>query len=121
MRANELQPNNVLRGPLFPEPIQVIIVVPMGDAVKLVAKGVNTSRVYEPILTPDKLAALETTPDTEPFDGDLLRFRLAIEAMRLALAFEYLTYFSLGVCVGGRLRTSFYSSASMTRSIIRPW
>src|SRR6266508_2428559 len=97
MRANELQPNNVLRGPLFPEPIQVIIVVPMGDAVKLVAKGVNTSRVYEPILTPDKLAALETTPDTEPFDGDSLRFRLAVEALRLSLAFEYDPYFSLSI------------------------
>jgi len=76
-----------LRGPIFPEPVQVIVTIPMGDAVKLVAKGLNTSRVYEPILTPDKLAALETTPDTEPFDGDSMRFRLAVEAMRLSLAF----------------------------------
>lgn len=28
----------------------------MGDAVKLIAKGLNTSRIYEPILTPDQLA-----------------------------------------------------------------
>jgi len=42
----------------------------MGDAVTLVAKGLNTSRVYEPILTPDQLAALHASPDTEPFDGD---------------------------------------------------
>src|SRR6266498_4183383 len=97
MRANELQPNKILRGPLFPEAVQVILVIPMGDAVKLIAKGVNTSRVYEPILTPEKLAALETTPDTEPFDGDAQRFRLAVEAMRLALAFEYDPYFSLSI------------------------
>ena len=50
-----------------------------------------------PILTPDQLATLETTPDTEPFDGDPLRFRLAVEAMRLALAFEYDPYFSLSI------------------------
>src|SRR5207237_2963732 len=78
-------------------PVQVIVTIPMGDAVKLVAKGLNTSRVYEPILTPDKLAGLQASPDTEPFDGDPQRFRLAIEAMRLALAFEYDPYFSLSI------------------------
>src|SRR5213596_2480398 len=97
MKLDELKANKVLRGPIFPEPVQIIVCIPMGDAVKLIAKGLNTSRVYEPILTPDQLAALETTPDTEPFDGDPLRFRLAVEAMRLALAFEYDPYFSLSI------------------------
>ncbi len=97
MKAEDLKPSKVLRGPIFPEPVQIIVCIPMGDAVKLIAKGLNTSRVYEPILTPDQLAALETTPDTEPFDGDPLRFRLAVEAMRLALAFEYDPYFSLSI------------------------
>ena len=97
MKAEDLKPNKILCGPIFPEPVQIIVCIPMGDAVKLIAKGLNTSRVYEPILTLDQLAALETTPDTEPFDGDPLRFRLAIEAMRLALAFEYDPYFSLSI------------------------
>jgi len=97
MNAADLKPNKILRGPIFPEPVQIIICIPMGDAVKIIAKGLNTSRVYEPILTPDQLATLETTPDTEPFDGDSLRFRLAVEAMRLALAFEYDPYFSLSI------------------------
>ena len=97
MTIIELKPNKIVRGPIFPEPVQVIICVPMGDAVKLIAKGLNTSRVYEPILTPGQLCTLETTPDTEPFDGDPLRFRLGIEAMRLALAFEYDPYFSLSI------------------------
>ena len=97
MTLDQLKPGKILRGPIFPEPVQVIVTIPMGDAVKLVAKGVNTSRVYEPILTPDNLAVLETTPDTEPFDGDPQRFRLAVEAMRLALAFEYDPYFSLSI------------------------
>src|SRR6266516_2845539 len=97
MIISEIKSNAILTGPVFPEPVQVILVVPMGDAVKLVAKGLNTSRVYEPILTPDKLAALETTPETEPFDGDPQRFRLAVEAMRLSLAFEYDPYFSLSI------------------------
>lgn len=97
MNAEDLKPNKILRGPIFPEPVQIIVCIPMGAAVKLIAKGLTTSRVYEPILTPDQLASLETTPDTEPFDGDPLRFRLAVEAMRLALAFEYDPYFSLSI------------------------
>src|SRR5216684_4521125 len=97
MMLSQIKPNATLTGPIFPEPVQVIVVVPMGDAVKLIAKGLQTSRVYEPILTPDKLATLQSSPDTEPFDGDPLRFRLAVEAMRLALAFEYDPYFSLSI------------------------
>ena len=97
MTVSELKPNKILTGPIFPEPVQVIVSIPMGDAVKLIAKGVNSSRVYEPILTPDQLASLQTSPDTEPFDGDSLRFRLAVEAMRLGLAFEYDPFFALSI------------------------
>ena len=75
MKVEELKPSKILRGPIFPEPVQILVCIPTGDAVKLIAKGLNTSRVYEPILTSDQLTALETTPDTEPFDGDPLRFR----------------------------------------------
>jgi hypothetical protein len=97
MTIEQLKAGKVLRGPIFPEPVQVIVVVPMGDGVKLIAKGLNTSRVHEPILTPENITALETSPETEPFDGDPLRFRLAIVAMRLELAFEYDPYFSLSI------------------------
>jgi len=69
----------------------------MGSAIKLIGKGQNTKTVYEPILTTEQLALLESTPDTEPFDGDSQMFRLGIEAMRLQLAFEYDPYFSLSV------------------------
>ncbi len=97
MKLHELKPNKILRGPLFPEPVQVIVTVPMGAGVKLIGKGLQTSKVFELVLTPGNLALLETTPDTEPFDGDPQMFRLGIEAMRLQLAFEYDPYFSLSI------------------------
>lgn len=97
MKAEDLKPNNILRGPLFPEPVQVIVIVPMGSSIKLIGKGQNTKTVYEPILTQDQLALLDTTPDTEPFDGGSQMFRLGIEAMRLQLAFEYDPCFSLSI------------------------
>jgi SNF2 family DNA or RNA helicase len=69
----------------------------MGAGVKLIGKGLQSNKVFDLVLTPDNLALLETTPDTEPFDGDSKMFRLGIEAMRLALAFEYDPYFSLSI------------------------
>ena len=75
MKAEDLKPNKILRGPIFPEPVQIIISIPMGDEVKLVRKGINTSKVYEQVLTPDQLLTLEITPDTEPFDGDPTPYR----------------------------------------------
>ena len=97
MLLDQLKPNIVVRGPIFPEPVQVIVVLPMGGAVKLVGKGLNTGQVHEPILNAEQLAQLICTADKEPFDGDPQHFRLGIEAMRLALAYEYDPYFSLSI------------------------
>ncbi len=92
-----LKPDVIVRGPIFPEPVQVIVAVPMGDSVKLVGKGLNTGQVHEPILNAEQLAQLEATPDKEPFDGDPKKFRIGLEALRLALAYEYDPYFSLSI------------------------
>lgn len=97
MTFDQLKPNKILRGPIFAEPVEVIVTVPMGTAVKLVGRGVQTGKVVDIILTQEKINLLETTPDTEPFDGDAKMFRLGIEAMRLQLAFEYDPYFSLSI------------------------
>jgi hypothetical protein len=51
IRAEELQPNIIVHGPLFPEPVQVIVATPMGASGKLVGKGTRSNSVYELILT----------------------------------------------------------------------
>lgn len=51
----DLKPNMILRGPIF----------------------------SGPILSPRQLATLEITPEQEPFDGDAVKFRLGVEAIRL--------------------------------------
>ena len=43
------------------------------------------------------MASLHVSPDQPPFDGDPLHFRLGVEALRLALAYEYDPYFSLSI------------------------
>src|SRR3990172_8620176 len=97
MKIEGLQPSVIVKGTLFPEPVQVITVIPFSNAVKLVGKGLNTGLVYEPVLTEEQLACLHITPSKKPFDGDPQRFRLGIEAIRLSLAYEYDPFFSLSI------------------------
>jgi superfamily II DNA or RNA helicase len=97
MDATDLKPNLVIQGPLFPEPVQIITTIPLGDSIKLIGKGLQTGLVHEPILTTEQIATLQANPENEPFDGDAQRFRLGIEAMRIGLAYEYDPYFSLSI------------------------
>ena len=96
-KVGQLSPGVVVRGSLLPEPVEVITTIPMGESLKLVAKGLRTNRVHDPILSPAQLSQLTVSPATEAFDGDPVRFRLGIEAERLGLAYEYDPYFSLSI------------------------
>ena len=97
MNPQDLKPNIIVRGPMFPEPVKVIRVVPMGGSIKLVGQGMNTGLVHQPILSPAQLANLEGSPEQQPFDGDATKFKLGIEALRLGIAYEYDPYFSLSI------------------------
>jgi len=93
----DLSPGVVVQGPILPEPVEVLAVVPIGTAVKLIGKGLRTGQLRDPILSPEQIAQLTLTPRDLPFDGDAAHFRLGIEAHRLGLAYEYDPYFSLSI------------------------
>ncbi|MDB9346747.1 helicase-related protein [Nodularia spumigena] len=97
MQIDQLKQGIVIRGSIFSEPVRVLTVQTMGNAVKLIGQGINTNQVHQPILTAEQIAQLEATPEKEPFDGDAQKFRYAIEAMRLGLAYEYDPFFALTV------------------------
>jgi SNF2 family DNA or RNA helicase len=97
MEINQLKPNIVIRGAMFPEPVRIIVTMPVGDAIKLIGKGIKSGKVFEPILSPEQIKNLEASPETMPFTGDPAKFRLGIEGLRLALAYEYDPYFSLSI------------------------
>jgi len=92
-----LKQNSILKSSLFPEPIQILLVSELGSSVKIIGKGIRTGQVHERILTEDQLQTIDVSPDRPPYDGDALRFRLGIEAMRLGLAYEYDPYFTLSI------------------------
>jgi len=93
----ELKPGAVVRGPVFPEPVEILVVQPLGPDVKVTGAGKTSGQVHQRVLTEAQLAHLTASPETEPFDGDAARFRLGVEAKRLALAHEYDPYFTLSI------------------------
>jgi hypothetical protein len=38
MTPSDLAANRVVRGAMFPEPVQILVVVPIGDSLKLIKK-----------------------------------------------------------------------------------
>jgi superfamily II DNA or RNA helicase len=97
VRFEDLKPQAIVTGPIFAEPVQVLMIQCLGNSVKLYGKGMRTGMFHEPILNAGQVALLEATPEREPFDGDAGHFCLAVEAMRLGLAYEYDPYFSLSI------------------------
>jgi superfamily II DNA or RNA helicase len=97
MKASDLVPGGVLRGALFPEPVELLVASKFGDKWKLIVSGVHSNKTYQPVVDESQLEMLEVNPALEPFDGDARKFRLGIEAMRLGLAYEYDPYFSLSI------------------------
>jgi superfamily II DNA or RNA helicase len=97
--VDQLKPDVIVRGALYPEAVQIIVVLPMGAGYKLVGKGLSSGKVYESVLSAEQVKNLDATaePEKEPFDGDPFRFRLGVEALRLGLAYEYDPYFSLSI------------------------
>ena len=62
MRLEELKPNITVHGPLFPEPVQVIVTIPMRAAVKLLGEGGQSNSVDEPILRAEQVAPVTASP-----------------------------------------------------------
>jgi hypothetical protein len=58
MTLDQLKPSKVLRGPMFPEPVEVLVTLPMGAAVKMVGRGLQSGKAVDVILTQGKLALL---------------------------------------------------------------
>jgi len=92
---NKLKPNTIIKGNLFPEQVHVIIAMSFGDGIKLIGRG-DSNQVYDMVIPPDKLGEIIFV-EQGSYDGDAKKFRLAIEALRLGLAYEYDPYFSLSI------------------------
>lgn len=92
---NNLKPNVIIKGNLFPEQVHVIDVKPFGTAIKLIGRG-DSNHLYDLVIPEDKFAEIEYV-EQGSYNGDASKLRLAVEAIRLGLAYEYDPYFSLSI------------------------
>jgi superfamily II DNA or RNA helicase len=92
---NKLKPNTVIKGNLFPEQVHVIVAMAFGNAIKLIGRG-DSNQVYDLVIPVDKFSEIEFV-EQGSYTGDAIKFRLAVEALRLGLAYEYDPYFSLSI------------------------
>jgi hypothetical protein len=70
MPTPTIRPGQIVRGPTLPEPVEVLAVLPLGDALKVIGRGLNTGLTHDPVLSPAQLAQLSVSGDRQPFDGD---------------------------------------------------
>jgi len=59
MKIDQLNQGIVISGSIFSEPVKVLTNERMGDVVKLISQGINTSQVHQPILTTEQIAQLK--------------------------------------------------------------
>ena len=97
MRVEDLKPNTVVWGGIFPEPVKVLVLERLGASVKLIGHGMKTGQVHQPVLNASQVELLQFNPEDILFNGDPVHFRLGVESLRLGLAYEYDPYFSLSI------------------------
>jgi len=96
-RPEQIRQGIIIGGPFIPEAMEVLAVIPFGSSLKVIGRGIKTGQSYDLVLSPDQIAQLAVSGESEPFDGAAPRFRIGIEAHRLGLAYEYDPYFSLSI------------------------
>ena len=70
MADTALRPGMIVSGPVLPEPIEILAVVPLGSSLKVIGNGLKTGLARDPVLSPEQLKELSISGDSEPFDGD---------------------------------------------------
>ena len=85
-----------LRSDLWPEPVRVIRVSPLGAQFELWAEGMQTRQTHRRIVNRDVLEHLnQQTTDVEAFAADAALFALGVEAHRIALGYSFDPFFAV--------------------------
>lgn len=92
----ELKQGITIEAPFLPEPSTVILFQQMGMAYKLIAKGERTGEFFDRTISQEQFDSISVIEENS-FQGNAKKAKLAIEALRLGLAYEYDPYFSLSI------------------------
>jgi SNF2 family DNA or RNA helicase len=96
----QLAKGTILEGPYWPEPVRVLATQLRDDRIEIDAVGTRTERYYStlPHLEEfEKNVEIRARRAGPSFTADPLHFRLAVEAQRIGLAYEYDPHFAISV------------------------
>lgn len=98
MSTKAIEKDMVLEGPLWPEPVRVLSVDHYGTMIQVDAVGTRSRQFYPGIIvTAAQVDGLKVVSSAKgmDFSGDPEAFHLAIEALRIRLAYEYDPHFAV--------------------------
>ena len=94
----EILQNQIITGPLFNEPMRVVIIRPNGpNSVEAGLEGLETNSFRRVTLTSADIASLKITEPHPTFDGDGNLLRLGLQAYSMGIAHEFDPYFGLSI------------------------
>jgi len=96
----KLVPGTILEGPYFAEPVKIVTAKNQGNRVSLIAEGLNTAKTWKKLIKLEDFLAnvkLTTSADRAMLSGDPKKFRLAAEAHRIRMAYQYDPHFAVSV------------------------
>ncbi|MGO9108387.1 MAG: hypothetical protein ACLP9L_04065 [Thermoguttaceae bacterium] len=97
---NQLTEGTILEGPHWTEPVKVLTAKVRGHRVEIQAVGVNTKRLWTKLLNADEfdgVIKLTLAGELAALNGNPTHFRLAAEAHRIRLAYQYDPHFAVSV------------------------
>ena len=108
MTTLNLQPDTIIEGPFWPEPVRVFRVREHGSTVQVEAVGIVHSTFYDQTIPLEQFNAgvRRMGGGGHTFDADPKLFRLAVEALRTHLAHAFDPQFAVSVSQVDPLRTS---------------
>ncbi len=97
--GREVRPEDVLKGPFWPETVRVISVRPIGrNQTRIEAVGTRTHKFYNPILTKVDLEQVEVVSESGfTFSGDAEALFLLLESHRIRNAFQFDPLYAVNV------------------------
>lgn len=83
-QVNQIGKGAIVQIPALPEPIKVLSFSPVNDRLfRLVGIGVQTQRLYNPLLTAEQIAQMTVTSQGWDFSGNAEAVFLSVEAIRI--------------------------------------
>ncbi len=98
--VQQLSEGTILEGPYFGEPVRVLLAKARGTRVEIVAEGVNSKTTWKKLLKVEDFESAVTIKSgggLATLTGDASQFRLAAEAHRIRLAYQYDPHFAVSV------------------------